>query len=82
VKKIEIAKKIVSTIVGIGTTKIVHSIIENNIDPDTTTAKVTTAAASGAIGFAASEYMSSYTDAKIDEVVTWWTKNITKQTSD
>lgn len=82
-KKIEFAKKIVTTIVGIGTTKIVNSIIENNVTPTTTTSKVTVAAASAAIGFAASEYTSAYTDAKIDQAVSWWIENVTKRkTSD
>lgn len=82
-KKIEIAKKIVSMIVGIGTTKIVNGIIESNVNPVTTTSKVTVAAAGAAIGFAVSEYTSSYTDAKIDEAVTWWiTHVINRKTSD
>lgn len=78
-KKIEIAKKIVSTIVGIGTSTIVKSIIENNVDTDTTYSKVTVASASAAIGFAASDVMSGYTDSKIDEMVDWWTNNVTNR---
>lgn len=70
--KIAIVKKTVSTIVGIGVTKIVSGIIENNVDTDTTTSKVTVAAASTAIGFAASDAIGKYTDNQIDEIASWW----------
>lgn len=70
--KISAAKKIVTTIVGIGTTKIVHGIIENNVDTTTTISKVTVASASTVIGYSMSEKTSDYTDRKIDEAVTFW----------
>lgn len=76
---IAITKKIVSTIIGIGTTKIVAGIIENNVDTDPIAAKVTVGAASVVIGYAASDFTSSYTDAKIDEALVWWTENVTKR---
>jgi len=79
VDKLKIAKRVVSTIVGVGTTKIVQGIIENNVDTDHITSKVTVGAASAAIGYAASEKTSSFTDAKIDELAAWWTENITKR---
>lgn len=78
-KKIEITKKIISTIVGLGTSTIVKSIIENNVDTDTNAQKVTVTAASAAIGFAASDAMSGYTDSKIDEIVAWWSENVTNR---
>ena len=75
-KSIAIAKKIVTTIVGIGTTKIIHDMIENNVDTDTVYQKVTVRSASVAIGYAVSETTSSYTDRKIDEAVALWQKHI------
>lgn len=77
--KLKIAKRVVSTIVGIGTTKIVQGIIENNVDTEHVASKVTVGAASAAIGYAASEATASYTDSKIDEIAAWWTENITKR---
>lgn len=77
--KIELIKKTVSTIVGIGAGKIVSGIIENNVDTTTVTSKVTVAAASTVIGLAAADVTSAYTDKKIDEIVDWWDKNITNR---
>lgn len=75
--KIAIVKKAISTIVGIGTSKIVAGIIESNVDTTNIASKVTVGAASAAIGFAASDFTSDYTDQKIDEIVTWWQNNVT-----
>lgn len=77
--KIDLAKKIISTIVGIGAGKIVSGIIENNVDTTAVTSKVTVAAASTVIGFAAADATSAYTDKKIDEIVAWWDTNITNR---
>lgn len=68
-KKIEILKKAVSTVVGFGTAKIVRDIIKNNVDTDTLTSQVTVTAASAAIGGAVSDLTKQYTDAQIDEIV-------------
>ena len=78
-KKIEIAKKIISTIVGIGTAKIVKDIIENNVDIDNRYQTVTVGTASVAIGYAVSDYTSAYTDSKIDEMVELWQKHVTNR---
>lgn len=77
--KIAIFKKAVTTIVGIGTTKIIKGIIENNVDTVTVASKVTVTAASTAIGYAISEETSEYTDRKIDEIVVFWNKHITNR---
>lgn len=78
-KSVAIAKKIVTTIVGIGTTKIIKSMIENNVDTDTIYQKVTVGSASVAIGYAVSETTSEYTDRKIDEAVALWQKHVTNR---
>ena len=68
-KKIVILKKAVTTVVGIGTAKIVREIIKNNVDTETVTSKVTVTAASAAIGGAVSELTKQYTDTQIDQFV-------------
>ena len=78
-KSIAIAKKIVTTIVGIGTAKIVNDIVEANVDTDNVYQKVTVGSASVAIGYAVSETTSNYTDRKIDEAVALWKKHVTNR---
>jgi len=81
-KTVAIAKKIVSTIVGIGTAKIVKDVIENNVETENVYQKVSVGGASVAIGYAVSDITSQYTDKKIDELVKIWTdfKNRDKET--
>lgn len=79
-KKIAIAKKIINTIVGLGTAQIVKSVIENNVETDTTYQKVTVGTASVAIGYAVSDMTSEYTDTKIDEMVELWQKHVVNRT--
>lgn len=80
--KIELTKKIVSTIVGIGTAKIIHEIIKNNVDTETLAAKVSVTAASTAIGGAVSELTSSWTDRQIDDAVDFVRKIRNKKTAE
>jgi hypothetical protein len=68
-KKIEILKKAVTTVVGIGTAKIVREIIKSNVNTDTTFQRVSVTAASAAIGGAVSDITKQYTDRQIDEIV-------------
>lgn len=75
-KKLEIVKKTVTTVVGFGITKIVKGIIENNVDTETITSKVTVTAASTAIGYSLSELTANYTDMKIDEMIALYNKHI------
>lgn len=77
--KIELAKKAASLIVGLGTTKIVNDIIENNTTTETVKDKVAVKAGSVVIGSMAADATSSYTDRKIDEAIDWWRKNITNR---
>ena len=68
-KKIEILKKAVTTVVGIGTAQIVDRIIKNNVHATTLPEKVTVKAASLAIGGLVAEQSQQYTDRQIDEIV-------------
>lgn len=81
-KKREIAKKLVSLVVGTGVAKIVHDIIENNVDAEKTHHKVTVPVASAVIGMAAADATSSYTDDKIDEIADWLHAIFSKPTED
>jgi hypothetical protein len=74
VKKIEILKKAVTTVVGIGTAKIVREIIKNNVNTETTFQRVSVTAASAAIGGAVSDLTKQYTDHQIDEIVALYQK--------
>lgn len=73
-KKIEILKKAVTTVVGIGTAKIVREIIKNNVNTETTFQRVSVTAASAAIGGAVSDLTKQYTDHQIDEIVALYQK--------
>lgn len=62
-----VAKYVVSTVVGIGTTKIVRTIINNNIEPETTKDQITVTTASVVIGMMAADASKEYTNAFIDQ---------------
>ncbi|ADD80957.1 gp066 [Rhodococcus phage ReqiPepy6] len=66
--KLEMLKLAVSSIVGVGTSKIVKSIIANNVELDTPVDQVTVTAGSFVIGAMVADASKDYTDAKIDEI--------------
>jgi heme O synthase-like polyprenyltransferase len=76
--KIEVTKQIVSLVVGAGTTKIIAGIIARNTEPTKLTQKVSIVAAGVVLGSMAADATSSYTDAKIDEIVDWWNNRVKK----
>jgi hypothetical protein len=68
--KIEIAKKLVSTVVSYGSGIIVYSIIRNNLPDDLPPHKqAAVAVASFAVGGMVADAASTYTDKLIDETV-------------
>lgn len=69
-----ITKKIVSTVVGLGVSKIVHDIIANNVDVSSTAQKVSVGSASIVLGMAAADATKDYTDRQIDELAALWYK--------
>lgn len=73
-KTIDILKKAVTTVVGIGTAKIIREVIKNNVETDHITSKVTVVAASAVIGSAVSELTKQYTDHQIDEMIALFEK--------
>jgi hypothetical protein len=76
--KLQITKTVTSTIVGVGTGKIVATIIQNNVHPETTTDKVAVAAASFALGSMIADKTREYTNAKIDEIAKFVNENFKK----
>lgn len=75
---VTVTKFVVRSAVGLGTSKIVHSIIKNNIQPEKTIENIEVATASMMIGMMAADATKKYTDAKIDEYVAAWKKLTTK----
>lgn len=70
ISKTQIAKGIVTFIVGAGTTKIVKGIIETNVaEADKTLDRIEIASATYVIGAMAAAATKSYTDTKIDELI-------------
>ena len=67
--KINIAKKAVTILVGMGTTKISSDIIRNNVETETFLTKVPVFVTSIVIGMMASDATKEYTSTKIDELV-------------
>lgn len=74
--KTELAKKATSLVVGLGTAKVVKEIIKNNVSPENVTDKAAIVIASYVLGCIAADAASDWTDAKIDKLVDWWTKNV------
>lgn len=68
-KKIDIAKNLVSLIVGAGTSKIVSAIVSNNTNPESVIDKVTVTSGSLVLGAMVADLSKQYTDAKIDRIV-------------
>lgn len=78
VNKLMITKLVASTLVGMGTTKIVKAVIQNNIAPEGIVNRITVTAGSMALGGAASDLSRAYTNGKIDqaaEMVNQFRKN-------
>ena len=69
---LEITKFAASTIVGVGTSKIVHSIIKNNTNAQTLLDTISLVAASYVIGSMAADATKKYLDEKIDDAVAWY----------
>lgn len=77
--KTKIAKTVVGIVVGLGTSTIVKSIIENNVVPTKKYQIVTIFFGAAVIGMMASDATSKYAETKIDEINNWWTKNVKPQ---
>lgn len=74
---VKITKAAARLIVGAGVTHIVSSIIEKNVETENVTQKVTTTAASIALGLAAADAAGAYTDKQIDAIFGAFSKKST-----
>lgn len=74
--KLKLCKIAVSSIVGVGTTTIVNSIIQNNVPSDSGLNQVTVPVAGAVIGYMAASATKSYTDALIEELAGLYTKHV------
>lgn len=68
-QKIELLKSAVKFVIGVGVSKIVNDIIENNVDTEHTYQKVSVKVASVGIGGAVATAAGNYTDRQIDDIV-------------
>ncbi len=72
--KIEITKRVINSVVAVGTAQIVRSIIKNNTNPESVTDQVAGYAGSFALGGMAANAASTHTDARIDAIVELYNK--------
>ena len=79
--KIAAVKLATRVIVGVGTTHVTKSIIQNNVVTSNPLESVTVAVASVAIGSMVSEAVKSHTDAQIDSLVDAWNNAKSAQTA-
>jgi hypothetical protein len=76
VNKTQIIKGVAAVVVGWTTSATVKEIIKNNTDPDKVADKAAVAIASYVLGAIAADSSKNWTDAKIDELILWWTENV------
>lgn len=76
--KIDIAKNIVTGIVGTSVTFTVQRVIVNNTNPETIIQKAETMVGAAVVGSMVAEQSKIWTGKKVDELVTWWQNNVKK----
>lgn len=76
--KLELTKTVVTFVVGAGTSKIVKTIIKNNVQPENLTDSITVTTGSIVLGSMVADVSQKYTSAKIDEIANWWKENVKK----
>lgn len=74
--KLEIAKTVVSNLVGVCAGSVIHSIIKSTTNPETTQQKVTIIAGSWVLGSMVGDIASRYTDTKIDKLAAFVEENL------
>jgi heme O synthase-like polyprenyltransferase len=77
--KVEIAKQAVKFMSGLGVTRIIGSIVANQVPARTVFQKATVVVATAVIGSMASDALGEHTDGKIDKVVEWWEEQKEKE---
>ena len=79
---LELTKTCVNFVVGLGTSKIVHTIIKNNVQPDTIIDTVSVGVGSLVLGSMVADVSKRYTSVKIDRAVAWWKTNTKTETTE
>jgi hypothetical protein len=79
---IKVVKFATNLVVGAGTTKIVHAIISNNVQPENIIDKVVIYAGTAALTGLTVQRSKEYTGAKIDEYVGEWNDRKAKATEE
>jgi hypothetical protein len=74
--KTDIAKTVAAAVVGYGVSEIVKTIIQNNVQPKKIHVIVSVFCGSAILGMMAADASKNYTDAKIDEIVSFWNKKV------
>lgn len=74
--KIDIFKKAANYVVGASVTRVVASVVSNNILAEKTLDRVAVKIGVYVIGGMVSNVSKSFTDAKIDEAVTFWNNHV------
>lgn len=78
--RIELAKTAANLAVTFGASKIIKTIIHNNVQPETLIDQITVTAGSIAIGGLVAEASANYTDRRIDQAVAWYNAKVQTST--
>ena len=76
--KIELAKKAATFVVGGSVSFTVANALRNNTNPTNTVQKLEVAVGSVAVGMMVAKKAEAFTEAQIDELVTWWNDTFKK----
>lgn len=78
--KLDIVKTAINFAAGAGVSKVVHDIIKNNTDPETTADTLKVAAGSIVLGSMVADRASEHVNAKVDAIAAWASKLKDKKT--
>lgn len=79
--KTQITKGVAAFVVGSTTAAVVREIIKNNVSPEKVADKAAIFIASYVLGAITADATKKWSDAKIDELIAWWMKNVTERNS-
>jgi len=77
--KTDVAKRVVSGIVMFSTASVVKQVIKNSTSATTIPERIAVIIAGYVLGAIAADASQIWTDAKIDELIAWWTQNVTEK---
>jgi len=77
--KTDVVKRVVSGIVMFSTASVVKQVIKNSTSATTIPEKIAVIIAGYVLGAIAADASKVWTDDKIDELIAWWTQNVTEK---